>query len=97
VGILREIREAGQGFVMVEDDREVAEITFQPVDDRTIVIDHTYVSEELRGQRIGDELVKAVVDMARKEGKKIIPACSFAHVQFKRHKDYKDVWQQEER
>ncbi|GIO34571.1 MULTISPECIES: GNAT family N-acetyltransferase [Paenibacillus] len=94
---MREIREADHGYVMVEDGREVAEITFQPIDERTVMIDHTFVSEELRGQRVGDQLVKAVVDWARKEGKRIVPACSFALVQFKRHKDYKDVWHQEEK
>ncbi len=67
------------------------------VDEQTIMIDHTFVSEGLRGQKIGDQLVKAVVDLARKEGKKIVPACSFALVQFKRHKDYQDVWQRGEK
>ncbi|WP_212950777.1 GNAT family N-acetyltransferase [Paenibacillus cookii] len=94
---MREIREIGGGFVMVEDGREVADITFRPVDEQTIMIEHTFVSEELRGQKIGDQLVKAVVDLARKEGKKIVPACSFALVQFKRHKDYQDVWQRGEK
>jgi len=81
---------------MAEDGREVAEITFQPVDEHTIRIDHTYVSEEFRGEKIGDQLVKAVVELARKEGKRIVPACSFALIQFKRHKDYKDVWHRDE-
>ncbi|WP_411831647.1 GNAT family N-acetyltransferase [Paenibacillus dokdonensis] len=93
---LREIRKDSQELVLVEDGQDVAEIHFKPLDDRTIVIDHTYVSEQLRGQKIGDQLVKAVVDIARKEGKQIFPACSFALAQFKRHKEYKDVWAQVE-
>lgn len=93
---MRKIREDSQELIIVEDGQDVAEIHFKPLDDGTIVIDHTYVSEQLRGQKIGDQLVKAVVDIARKKGKKIVPACSFALAQFKRLKEYKDVWAQEE-
>ncbi|MWV42793.1 GNAT family N-acetyltransferase [Paenibacillus sp. HJL G12] len=91
---MKDIREESQGLVMVENEQKVAEISFKPIDDRTIVIDHTYVSEELRGQKIGDQLVYAAVEKARREGKRIVPACSFALAQFKRHKEYADVWQQ---
>ncbi|MED5019635.1 GNAT family N-acetyltransferase [Paenibacillus chibensis] len=94
---MREIREDNHRLVMVEDGQEIAEITFQMQDEHTLEIDHTYVSEELRGQKLGDQLVKAVVDMARRDGKQIVPACSFALAQFKRHKDYKDVWRQDEK
>ncbi|MDO7906861.1 GNAT family N-acetyltransferase [Paenibacillus sp. JX-17] len=92
---MREIQQNSQGLVMVEDGQEVAEIGFQPVDDHTIMIDHTYVSEQKRGQKLGDELVKAVVEMARKDKKQIVPECSFALAQFKRHEEYQDVWQKE--
>lgn len=92
---MKHIQEDGQRMVMTEDGQEVAEITCKPLDGKTLVIDHTFVSEQLRGQKIGDELVRAVVDKARNEGKRIVPACSFALAQFKRHKEYADVWQQD--
>lgn len=43
-----------------------------------IIIDHTYVSEVLKGQGVGQQLVKKVMEYARQENKKIIALCPFA-------------------
>jgi hypothetical protein len=43
-----------------------------------IIIDHTYVSTELRGQGIARILVMLVVEQAQKEGRSIVPLCSYA-------------------
>nr|WP_270885148.1 GNAT family N-acetyltransferase [Paenibacillus aestuarii] len=45
----------------------------------------------MRGQGVGQELVRRVVEFAQKEGIKIMPLCPFAQSQFDRHKDYDDV------
>lgn len=83
----------GEGrFYITGDGKDLAEITYAP--DETggaLVIDHTFVSEELRGQGAGEGLVKAVVDKAREEQLKIIPVCSYAAHQFKKHPEYHDV------
>ncbi|MFC5446659.1 GNAT family N-acetyltransferase [Paenibacillus aestuarii] len=55
------------------------------------MVDHTFVSDSLRGQGVGQELVRRVVEFAQKEGIKIMPLCPFAQSQFDRHKDYDDV------
>lgn len=68
-----------------------AEITYLNDGDNKIIIDHTFVSEELRGQRIGQQLIKKVVDFARQENKKIIPKCPFAEKEFNKNKEYEDV------
>lgn len=68
-----------------------AEITYVNYDEDTILIDHTFVSNELRGQNIGKELIKRVVDFAREENKKVIPQCSFALKEFNENKEYNDV------
>ena len=34
-----------------------------------VIIDHTYVSDELRGQGIGEALVEQMVVFAREQGK----------------------------
>ncbi len=56
-----------------------------------IIIDHTFVSEQLRGQNVARQLLKRVVDFAREKNKKIIPICSFAKAELNKNKDYKDV------
>jgi predicted GNAT family acetyltransferase len=52
---------------------------------------HTHVSEELKGQNIGQQLVEAGVAYARQHQLKIIPSCSYARTVFARHKELQDV------
>ncbi|WP_025716565.1 GNAT family N-acetyltransferase [Paenibacillus sp. 1-18] len=91
---MRQIREEDHAVVMVDDGQVVAEVGYKSIDDHSLVIDHTFVSEQLRGQKIGKELIDKVVNMARDQHKSVIPACSYALALFKRHKEYSDVWQQ---
>ncbi|MBW7455563.1 GNAT family N-acetyltransferase [Paenibacillus sepulcri] len=88
---MRETVMEGNSFVVRDDGASVAEITFVPSGD-TYIIDHTYVSEALRGQKIAEDLVKRVVEHARENHKMIVPACSYALAQFKRRKEYQDIW-----
>jgi predicted GNAT family acetyltransferase len=69
----------------------VAEITFVPAGESQIIIDHTYVSDSLRGQGIAFQLVKKVVEYAREENKKIIPVCSYAKKIMIQNEEYQDV------
>lgn len=83
----------GEGrFYVAGDGKDLAEITYR--NDSTagkLVIDRTYVSEDLRGQGAGEKLVKAVVEKARAEQLSIVPQCSYAAHQFKKHPEYADV------
>lgn len=74
----------------LENDSK-ADVTYINDGDDKIIIDHTFVSNELRGQKIGHQLIKKVVYFARQEHKKIIPQCSFAEKEFNENKDYEDV------
>ncbi|MCQ1530442.1 GNAT family N-acetyltransferase [Lutispora saccharofermentans] len=61
-----------------------------------MIIDHTYVSDELAGQGVGKLLLKELVDWIRKENKKIIPLCPYAKAQMEKNKEYHDtiyLWQ----
>ncbi|KMY44464.1 hypothetical protein AC622_09570 [Bacillus sp. FJAT-27916] len=87
-----QIKQEDHLFYMVDSDgNKVGEITFVPDGEERIIIDHTFVSPEHRGQGLANKLVKEVVQYARSNEKKIIPACSFAQVEFQRVKDYSDV------
>ena len=81
------------GYVIRDGDQVAAEITYQ-TSGNVFIVDHTYVSPELRGQKVAETLLNLVVQEARETGKKIIPVCSYAAAQFKRKKEYEDVWQQ---
>lgn len=80
-----------KGFFIEEDGKQLAEITYTQVDEETLSIDHTYVSEDLRGQGIAKQLVEKVIDKARGENKKIIPICGYAQALFKNNEGYHDV------
>lgn len=72
-GFMRQIREEDHAVVMVDDGQVVAEVGYKSIDDHSLVIDHTFVSEKLRGQKIGKELIDKVVQMAREQHKKSFP------------------------
>ncbi len=66
-------------------------MTYTMVGEDLMIIDHTEVGEELKGQGAGKELVKASVEFARKNNIKILPLCPFAKATFKKTPEYADV------
>lgn len=79
-------------FYMGADvDNASAKITLVHKDENTIIIRNTFVSEPFRGQGVGLQLVKEVVEYARQENKKIIPKCPFARKVMTKNDEYKDV------
>lgn len=75
------------GFFLEDNGKTVAEISYSPQGEGVISIDHTYISPGLRGQGLADELVRRVIDYARGEELKIIPACSYAGHYFDKNLD----------
>ncbi|MFD1040009.1 GNAT family N-acetyltransferase [Virgibacillus byunsanensis] len=78
-------------FVGNDETNPTAEITFIPVGEAQIDIDHTYVSEELRGEGMAGKLVDQVVTYAREESKKITATCPYAKGKLEKTPEYQDV------
>jgi predicted GNAT family acetyltransferase len=79
-------------FFIARDGRRLAELTFSATPDRKLVIlDHTDVSESLRGQGIARKLVEAAVAWARRTNVKLMPLCPFAKAVFDREPEFGDV------
>lgn len=78
-------------YIGESEENPKAEVTYVDNGEQAIIIDHTFVSDELRGQKIGQQLIKKVVDFARSENKKIVPVCPFAKKEFSKNKEYEDV------
>lgn len=74
-----------------QNGKLLAEVTFPNIDEHSYVIDKTYVDDSLRGQGIAGQLVKAVVELARSEGKTLEPLCTYARHAFDTHPEYADV------
>lgn len=53
--------------------------------------DHTFVPPEMRGKGIAAEMVEMMVHDAKREGFKIVPACSYVEAEFKRHPEWSEL------
>lgn len=81
-----------RGMFYIEDDGEmIAEIVYAHGGDNMIIIEHTEVADQLKGQNIGYELVHRTVEYARSQGLKISPVCPFAKAVFDKKPDFRDV------
>ncbi len=78
-------------FVMKENNERLAEMTYSKAGDKLIIIDHTEVSDALRGKGAGKQLVSAAVEFARKQDLKILPLCPFAKAIFDKTPEFKAV------
>jgi len=80
----------GMFYVEYEDEIE-AEMTYHITSENKMIIEHTEVSDELRGKNIGIELVHAGVEYARHHGLKIISICTFAKGVLDKKLEWHDV------
>lgn len=78
-------------YIGEDENNPIAEITFKPADDQTIIADHTYVSDELRGQGIAGKLFDKLIGYARENNLKIVPECSYVQSKMEKTSDYDDV------
>jgi predicted GNAT family acetyltransferase len=83
--------ENGVFYITGNNGENLAEMTYRLREPHTMIIDHTEVSDELKGQKIGYQLVDAGVEYAREKGLKIVPLCVFAAAVFKKRPEYADV------
>ncbi|PAV28070.1 GNAT family N-acetyltransferase [Virgibacillus profundi] len=89
------INKGASKFYVGDDIKDpLAEITFVENGDNRLVIDHTYVSDELRGQGIAGKLVEQVVIYAREKGKNINPLCPYAKSKLEKTLEFHDVLEQ---
>lgn len=78
-------------FFVESDGRRIAEMTYVKAGDNKIIIDHTEVGDELRGQGAGKKLVMAAVEMARDKNIRIHPLCPFVKSVFEKTPEIHDV------
>jgi predicted GNAT family acetyltransferase len=87
-----EIKKGTKSFYIGDsEENPVAIMTYVLSGENLIIVDHTYVSDELKGQGIGKLLLKELVDWVRKENKKIIPQCSYVKAQLEKNEEYHDI------
>lgn len=77
-------------FQYVQDGERLGEITWTLLGD-IMVMDHTYVSDKLRGQGIAKKLLDTAVSYARENSFKMEPVCSYVVAAFNKSSEYNDV------
>ncbi len=80
----------GMFFISV-DGKRAAELTYSVAGADKIILDHTGVSDVLRGTGAGLALVQEAVAWARNMGYKVIPLCPFAKATIDKHPELQDV------
>jgi predicted GNAT family acetyltransferase len=56
-----------------------------------LVIRHVEAAIPLRGTGAAGELMRGVAEIARSEGRSIMPLCGYAWAWIRRHKEYSDL------
>lgn len=59
--------------------------------DNYLIVSHTEVPSTLRGRGLGSQVAEALFENARRQGFRIVPACSFIADWVRRHPGYRDV------
>ncbi len=78
-------------YIGDSEENDIARITYYYKEDKVIVIDHTFVSVELRGKAIAGRLLSEVINFAKENNLKIIPLCSYAVLKMTRNDEYADI------
>ena len=81
---------ARQRYVLSDNQGPVAFASYAERDGR-LHIHHTEVDRARRGQGIGGELVRQVLDRLRTEGRIVVPACPFVRRYIDAHPEYRDL------
>jgi len=89
--IEHDVQDAKGVFFINENGKRLAELAYFESAPDEITIYHTEVSDELRGEGIGQDLVGAAVTFARENGLKIVPTCPYAKKVIDRTSEFQDV------
>ncbi|MCL1698688.1 MULTISPECIES: GNAT family N-acetyltransferase [unclassified Lysinibacillus] len=89
---LQQLAQNKLAFVYKQDGEKLAEITWQQKG-QVMVMDHTYVSDKLRGQGVAKKLLDHAAAYAREKGYNMQAVCSYVVAAFEKSNAYDDVKQ----
>jgi predicted GNAT family acetyltransferase len=79
-------------FYIEQGGKKTAEMEYTQAGPNRMIINHTEVSDVLRGKGAGLQLVHNAVEHARKNNMKIFPLCPFTRSVFEKKPEFADVW-----
>lgn len=78
-------------FFLERDGQRLGEMTFTRSNPKLLIIDHTEVSDALKGQGAGRKMLDAFVAWARETDTRLVPVCPYAKAQFDKDPAIRDV------
>ncbi len=81
----------GRFFAQLDADNQ-AEMTYQKVNSKLRICDHTGVPTAFEGQGIAFQLLQALIKDARQQGIKYVPLCPYVAYQYRKHPEWADVF-----
>ncbi len=81
----------GPRFEIKEKEETLGEMVYRIEDNKTLVIEHTYLNPVLRGKNLGYSLLEEVVKFAHSAHLKVKSECTYASKLLERNKEiFKD-------
>lgn len=75
-----------------EKNEEIGFVTFPIFKEGVVIIDHTFVNPEYRGQNLAYHIVTAVLDYIRENNLKVVASCPYVIKFLDRNKEkYQDI------
>ena len=74
----------------IEANGAVAFVTYRTTP-RAVTLVHTEVPKALEGRGIGSALAKGVLDLLRKEGRKVVVICPFIAAYIRKHTEFETI------
>lgn len=78
-------------FILFRDGRRLGEMTYRRVTETLVLVQHTEVNAELRGQGAARALLDTLVAWARATGTKVQSTCPYTTAQFAQDPSIQDV------
>ncbi|ENX40481.1 GNAT family N-acetyltransferase [Acinetobacter sp. NIPH 2100] len=78
-------------FQLLEGDVLAGEMAYTWAGDSMLIIDHTDVNDQFRGQGVGRKLLNELITFVRERNVKVIPLCPFAKSVFDKDLSIHDV------
>lgn len=72
----------------LRDGDHLAFLQYRKPASGAIVLVHTEVPPAMEGKGVGGRLVKAALEAARSEGRRVLPRCPFVRSYIERHPEY---------
>ena len=72
-------------------DGEVIGVAEYQVNGSQVIIPHTEIRPDLRGQGYGEQLVRGALEQVRDSGRRVVPRCWFVHDFIEHHQEFADL------